>query len=232
MTRLPLHVLYIDPEHQANPLFWQGLGRALAGAGPRMPHTLLVHGSGNRLQSWLEAEGRFADDEPPPPDLVERLLRMETHRIVGLLTDAGVPAVGLQGSDRGLLRRDADGSVTAPGARWVRDLARRRAVPVIAAQAAGGEVPLLLAVEALTRQLADEPLRIVFFTRTNRPGVVEQGRLRDVLPAAELEATGVVADPAPVRTLVETAAEVWLTSPVGFVHREGLQGTRVRHTAR
>ncbi len=230
----PLYLLYIDRAHQADPLFRQGLARALASAGARLPRCLILHGSGERLARMFEAQGLVygAPGMAPPPALLERVMREETRRIVGALTDAGVAAVGFQGTDRRLLRPSDAGGVVAGGARWVRDLTARRVVPVVSTlvRGADGEAREAATAEAacaFAKALKTEEVRTVFFTPTNRPGLIEAGAIRASIRAAELPASGASSEPDAVRRVVAAGGLAWLTSPIGFIDERGPQGTRV-----
>ncbi|RMH60596.1 MAG: acetylglutamate kinase, partial [Bacteroidetes bacterium] len=133
------YVLYLDAYHLGDPLFLQGLARWVAQAGPQRPPLWLVHGSGERAERLLEAQGLFPErsggvwavTRPEERALVERALRETNRTIVATLTDAVVPAVGIHGVDRNLMRRQADGTVVIGRIGWVRELARQRVVPVL-----------------------------------------------------------------------------------------------------
>ncbi|WP_457653214.1 hypothetical protein [Rhodocaloribacter sp.] len=230
----PLYLLYLDRVHQSDPLFRQGLARALASAGARLPRCILLHGSGDRLARMFEAQGLVygAPGVHVPPALVERAMREETRRIVGVLTDAGVAAVGFQGTDRRMLRPSDGGGVVARGAAWVRDLTDRRVVPVVSSlvRDAGGEAREAATAEvasAFAKALETEEVYTVFFTPTNRPGLIEGGAVRATIRAADLPASGASYEPEAVRRVVAAGGLAWLTSPVGFIDEGGPQGTRV-----
>ncbi len=229
----PIYLLYLDCVHQADPLFVQGLARALASA-VRLPRCILLHGSGDRIARMLEAGG-YDVDAPGvrvPPSVVERVVREETRRIVEVLTDAGVSAVGFQGTDRGMLRRSEDGGLVARGASWVHDLTEKRVVPVVSAlvHEAGGETHEARMDEvavALAKTMETEEVGTVFFTPTDRPGVIEQGALRPEIQIAGLSSQTASSEPDAVRRIVASGGRVWLTSPFGLVDPQGLRGTRV-----
>ncbi|MEM1056740.1 MAG: hypothetical protein AAGI52_14555 [Bacteroidota bacterium] len=133
-------VFYIDPYPLGDPLFLTGLARDLkarldvGGSG-----LILVLGSGEEGDRAIEALGAeprreagalaFANDEEA--SAVERAARDLHRRVVDALNEAGISAVRIAASDRGLFREG--GSVGK--ARWVRDLALQRAVPVVLAVA-------------------------------------------------------------------------------------------------
>jgi isopentenyl phosphate kinase len=161
---LSVLLVYLDPYHLGDPLFLQRFAPVVkAHEGP----LVLVHGSGEAAEQMLEAQGRFVErvngvlrvDETDRP-LVERAARDLNRRIVEALGDAGVPAVRVAGSDRGLLRRTKEGHVEAGRADWLRTLIRQQVVPVVAALASdadGGiaEVAPGDVLAALARVLAE-----------------------------------------------------------------------------
>ena len=129
-------LLYLDDYHLGDPLFLNRLARdAKAYAGP----LLLVHGSGDDLERALEAEGevpervegRVQSTTEAGRRLVERTIRDLNRRVVHALNDAGVAALRLVGSDRGLLTMHSGGIVEAGKVGWLTALMLQRVVPVI-----------------------------------------------------------------------------------------------------
>lgn len=230
----PLYLLYVDRVHQSDPLFRQGLARALASAGARLPRCMLLHGSGERLARMLEAQGLVygAPGVRVPPALVERAVREETRRIVGALTDAGVAAVGFQGTDRRMLHPSGGDGVVARGAAWVRDLTARRVVPVVSTlvrdpDGEPREAAMAEVASAFGKALETEEVYTVFFTPNDRPGLIEEGAIRASIRAADLPDSGASSEPEAVRRVVAAGGVAWLTSPLGFIDPRGPQGTRV-----
>ena len=113
-----LYVVSLDRHHLGDDLFLKSLAQHVAEAGTDGPTCLLVHGSGEKVERTLEAKGYFPDRTGGVLDvesegqrrLVERAVREMNQEIVAALTDEVVSTVGIQGVDRGLFRKEADGS--------------------------------------------------------------------------------------------------------------------------
>ena len=103
----PIYLIYLDLYHLDDLLFLPSLARMMGRQ--RRPSCLLVHGAGEQAERLLEAEGLFPERKEglvqvstaAEAALVERAARQVNRRIVGALTEEGVPAVGVQGIDRG-----------------------------------------------------------------------------------------------------------------------------------
>ena len=170
----PIYLVYLDAYHLDDLLFLPGLARMMGRQ--RGLSCLLVHGSGEQAERLLEAEGLFPERKEgrvqvrtaAEAALVERAARQVNRQIVGVLTEEGVPAVGVQGIDRGLLRKSDDGRVTTGSINWLKDLTTKRAVPVVSAlveDARAGrayEVPLRHATLALAQALHTDGGVVVF----------------------------------------------------------------------
>ncbi len=237
----PIHLLYLDAYHLGDPLYAGTLARLMARRTEALPPCLILHGSGDRAVRLFEAEGLFPEVagglvQPRTPDeaaLVERALRQVNRQLVATLTDEIVYAVGFQGPDRGLLRVTAGGAVRAGRLGWLRDLVRQRVVPVLSALAreddtgAVREVPLPAVALAVAEILgADDAVRVVFFTRNDAAGLVEEGESAaeqplDAVPEALLP------DPEALRAVVRAGISVLLTSPTGLFGGETALGTRI-----
>lgn len=233
----PLHLLYLDRDHLNDLLFTQALARSLAG--PAVPPCVIVHSSGEHAERMLESQGIFAErtggvlsaTSPQEVALLARALRETTQKLVGMLTDAVVYAVGMQGADRGLLRLRPDGRLAAGRTGWVRELAAKQAVPVIAATVMDAqhllrEVDLAEAATVLGTALGagEGGVEIVFFTKANRPGVVSGKTVVPEIAPAELPSTDVLPEPDAVRRVVQAGLPARLTNLGGF---PGGEGTRV-----
>ena len=191
LTSSPLSLVLLDDLHLADALFVQTLGRFVAGHdGP----LAFVHGDGGLTGRALEARGILPGD--PLPDGVDAARvaahRAQTQTLVRRLNDAGVPAVGFQGHERGLLSVDDAGTVIAPRAAWLAGEAGRGAVPVVAATArpASGEAVAVSggeALAALAGALAPDA-EAVLLALLDRPEVPTDARAE-----AALKAAGVVA---------------------------------------
>ena len=233
----PLHLLYLDRYHLDDTLFVQALARTLAGAGRGVPPCVIVHGSGERAERMLEGEGLFVEREngvlrgtsPEEAALLDRALREANRKLVGVLTDAVVYAVGVQGADRRLLHLGEDGRLGVGKAEWVRELASKGAVPVIAATVHDSEGPhlreagLAEAAIALGHALGGEDggVEVVFFTKTNRPGLLDGTDVRPEVAPAALAGETALAEPEAVRRVAEAGLAARLTNVGGFVSGGG-----------
>jgi len=204
----------------------------------RLPTCLLLHGSGEQAERLLEAEGLFPERKEglvqvrtaAEAALVERAARQVNRQIVGALTDEGVPAVGLQGLGRGLLRLSDEGRVITGRIDWLKDLAQKQAVAVVSAlveDARTGhacEVHLHGVAQALAHAL--HTVVVVFFTSNNQPGVLVGDALvrecsLDALPEA------ILPKPEAVRAVAHAGFSVMLTSAAGLFGDDDVRGTRI-----
>mgnify|MGYP006426631127 CR=1 FL=1 len=183
-----LYIVALDRTRLGDALFLQSLAQHIQKAMPGAPTCLFIHGSGEKLDRTLEAQGIFPErtdegllqvDRPEEAQLVERAVREMNQSIVGTLTDEVVPAVGIQGVDRGLLRTE-DGTVTTGGLGWLEALLKQHVLPVVSALVPGGdspyarEVPLADAVLALANGLSDAfTCRPTVFTTTGHAGLMD-----------------------------------------------------------
>lgn len=232
----PIYLIYLDSYHLDDLLFLPGLARLMAGQG--RPPCLLVHGSGERAERLLEAEGLFPESKDglvqvrtvAEATLVERAARQVNRQIVGALTEEGVPAVGVQGTDRGLLHKKDDGRVTTGRIDWLMALAEKRAVPVVSAlvqdDRAGHacEVHLRAAARPLAHAMYADGVVVVFFTRNNQPGILDGETLArelslDAVPEASLP------EPEALRAMTTAGFSVMLTSPAGLFGGREVRGT-------
>lgn len=233
----PLYLLYLDAYHLSDPLFAESLARLMAHRSPPLP-CLIVHGSGEAGVRRLEAEGLFPETvegrvvarSAAEAALVEQALRQATRQLVSTLTDAGVPAVGFQGADRGLLRATPDG--VAPGRlAWLVELVRRGVVPVVStlARSEGGlrEVAPAAALQALGAALgaAQAPV-VVLFSRTGRPGLYEGETLLES-STPEAVPSSIWSETEVLHAVVEGLGTGLLTSPAGLLSGTNPRGTRL-----
>lgn len=243
-----LHLLYLDRYHLDDLLFMQALARSLAGAGQAVPPCVIVHGSGEQAERMLEGEGVFVERDggvlrgtsPAEAALLERALRETNQKLVGMLIDAVVYAVGVQGANRSLLYLGADGRPAAGKTGWVRELASKRAVPVVAATVHDPqhqhlcEVDVAEAVVILGNAFnaGGEGVEVVFFTKTNRPGLLDgtdptagpgqAGQaIRPEVALAELPGETALPEPDAVRRVVEAGLATCVTNVGGFLSGEG-----------
>jgi len=229
-----IYLLYIDRAHQADPIFWKGLGRAIATA--KGLRAIVVHGGGDRVEQRFEAEGlpyargSEARDPRHAAELVERTLREENHRIVSALTELMVPAVGLHGIDRGLLTEDVSGTMTSRGAHRVGELTLQGAFPVISTLVSGPvgyprEGAVHRAVVALYREMENNVISVVVFGNKGRPGIAKKGAWRERIEWKELMSIGVLPDSTEVGLILAEGLPVFLTSAVGLVTEPTAIGT-------
>lgn len=237
-----LYILCLDRHHLGDDLFLKSLAQQLADDGTGAPYTLLVHGSGEKVERTLEAQGYFPErregvlevDTPQQRRLVERGVREMNQEIVAALTDEVVATVGIQGIDRGLIRRE-EGRLRASNTGWLSALIRQHVVPVVSALVKGTgsgeneEVPTAEAVVALARALdaSFDPVACLF-TTGDRGGLPDenQGILEEVSPGQ------VLSDQVPgmemLRRLSERGLPVLLTSPQRLFSDDSRRGTWVR----
>ncbi len=234
----PIYLIYLDPYHLDDLLYLPSLARMMGRLRLRRPACLLIHGSGEQAERLLEAEGLFPERKEglvqvrtaAEAVLVERAARRVNRQIVGALTDEGVPAVGLQGLDRGLLRLSDEGRVMTGRIDWLKDLAPKQVVRVVSARvkdARAGhacEVHLHEATRALAHAL--HAVVVVFFTRNNQPGVLVgdallRERSLDALPEA------ILPEPEAVRAVAHAGFSVMLTSAAGLFGSDDVRGTRI-----
>lgn len=243
-----LYILYLDRYHLGDPLFVKGLAKQMTQGASR--DCLLVHGSGEKVERTLEAEGIFPErsrgvlqvDDAAQKRLVERAVREVNQELVGSLTDEVVSTVGIQGVDRNLLRlssSDASGDDSS-GARpeievgrtgWVEALVKQQVVPVVSALArdADDEVHEVWAADvavALARAM-DEAFdaEVVFFTKSGQSGLQTATGTKD--EASEEAARDVLAEPDALSRIREADLDAVLTSPEGLFS-DPMQCTRVR----
>ena len=125
MSELPLHILYLDEYHAGDRLLIDRLGRGLGGA--QRLRLLIVHDPAEAVSAVTGEAGGTADDAAGGAR-IERAVRTSNKQIVALLTEAGTPAIGVLGSDRGLMEGD---SVTEKGAHWLFGQCGLGTVPVV-----------------------------------------------------------------------------------------------------
>lgn len=227
----PLYLLYLDRYHQGDPLFLKELAQRFSRKPSGKPPALILHTSGEKLERSLEAEGYFPErqrgviqtETPEQKALAERAAREANQELVGVLTDALVTAVGLQGADRGLLRRTETGKVGAGGLGWVEDLIKMRVLPVVSALAEESgrveEVPPAEAAVALAEALDAFEVTLCFLAKSPLPEA-EKGTV-------EMLAGNVFSE----RDVLARAAcaypEVLLTDLQGFFSESGVTGVRI-----
>lgn len=234
-----LYFLYLDDYHAGDVHFLQSLARALAKMDAR-PAPILVHGSGEHAERMLEANGIFRQREggviqiesAAEHALVERSMRRLNQKLVALLTDAVVSSVGVVGTQRRTLVVK-DGAINGAGGAWLGALTAQGVVPAVAAlardEASGrtGEIPVADAVAALAGSTRDTSPKIVFFTKTNLPGIMEDGRTVEHIESGHPKIDGAVPDPSGLRRVLEHGLPVLLTNTTRFAEAGGPVGTHI-----
>lgn len=235
----PTYLLYLDDYHLEDPVFVQSMARIMHRR-DRLPPCLMVHGSGGQAERRLEAEGLFPETEngvvqPTTSEehaLVERGLRMATQQVVGTLVDEIIYAVGFQGADRGLLERQADGTLMAGDLDWLETLIDQQAIPVISTLVRDAmaqhlvQVPLREAALTLAQGLNRPDVTLVFFTRTGKAGLLDGDVPRSTVSIDDVP-DEVVAAPAALRAVAAAGFDILLTSPVGLFGGDDIRGTKV-----
>lgn len=247
MAEKTIYLLVLDDYHGGDVLFLQGLCRALSRRS-WMPAPVIVHGSGEHAEHLLESQGIFrsrfggvlAIESPREHALVERALRTLNRKITALLTDAVVSSVGVVGAQRSVFEV-RDGRLQASGAEWLADVAARGVVSVVGASArdpsseATGEVALSTAVVTLGRRFAEiagspdraSPVEVVFFTKTNLPGVMRGGAPRETVDVADPVLEESVSDRESLAHVVAAGLPVLLTNSNRLVDAHGPAGSRI-----
>jgi len=250
---MDLYLTYLDREHLGDRLFLQGLAQALHASPSGEPPAALLHGSGEKVERTLEAEGFFPErvdgildvTEPEHLDLVERAVREVNQEVVGTLTDEVISTVGIQGDKRSLLRRDQSGDLVVGATGWIEALIKQRVLPVISAladDAAAGRVREVWTGEALTalaNAFSDTfDVTAVFFTSTDQAGL--PGRMPGSnestvsIPAGEVpdgDLSDILSEPEAVRHVLQAGLPALITTPVAFSEEDGPRGTTLQPPA-
>ncbi len=223
----PIHILWIDDYNLGDPLFLQSLARSLAAVPDVQRHALIIHGAAERTERLLEGKGITIRREngvlvPGAPlhlDLIEQSFRDVNKHITAIMTEFAVPAVGIQGSDRGLFRVAQDGGTKTGRTDWITSLTASGAVPVISAMAFAArpvEIAAETAVTLLAAALAPHAPTLVVFTRGDTPGLVVDGNHVASAPIGDLAEAEYEGDQDALRRVVEAGIRVHMTSP-GYV---------------
>lgn len=236
------HILYLDDYHAGDVLFLQSLAQALAKVKMR-PVPIVVHGSAEAAERLLEAKGIFRRREAGviPVEsieehrIVEQAARRLNQHIVAVLNDAVVATVGVFGTQRGtLLVRN--GQLTADRGAWVKRLAEQGIVPVLAAfardESSGriGEVPLPDAVCAVAKLLGKNEVEVVFFTKTNLPGVMGGGKPLKQIDLGHSKLQRAVSDQDGLERVLENGLSVLLTNTTRLADPGGPVGTTIQQS--
>jgi acetylglutamate kinase len=181
---MPTGFLYLDERSLEDLLFIDHLARTLKQIAAPL---VLVHGSGGRAERLLEAEGYVPRREKgvlqvqsaQELTLVERGIRETNQRLVAELSERLLPAVGIQGVDRGLLRRTAEGTLEVGRVDWLCTLLTQGIWPVLSTLARQGthivEVAPAEMLSALAKAWPLGAVQILLLTdpKTHRPAADE-----------------------------------------------------------
>jgi acetylglutamate kinase len=236
----PLYLVYLDRHHLGDALFLKSLAQQFAEAGSGGPSCLLVHGSGEKVERTLEAQGYFPERTDGVLDvegeeqrrLVERAVRETNQELVAALTDEVVSTVGIQGVDRNLLGLDAEGDVTASNVGWLAALIKQHVLPVVSALVEDADGPREVWAADVAVALADalsasfDPV-VSVFTKGDHPGLMAAEGTVDEIGRDALSDDD-VADPAAVRRIHASGVPVLLTNAQGLLGGEAPGGTRLR----
>jgi len=239
-----LYILYLDTEHVSDSLFLESLAQQFHKHPVGHRRALIMHGSSEKVERTFEAEGEFIErengllqvDTEEQRRLVERDLRETNQSIVATLTDQVVPTVGIQGTDRQLLRRTDAGEVdAAANLGWLDALLKQHVVAVVSSMVAqtedtiAEEVPLPEATAALARYFAadavtdDPPVRVVLFHPDDTPGLRDDDALIDACGPAHPN----MPHKNTVQTLAASGVPLLITNQRGFFDGNTPTGTRV-----
>ncbi len=236
-----LYLVYLDRHHLGDSLFLKSLAQHFAEGTSGDPPCVLVHGSGEKVERTLEAQGYFPErndgvlevETDEQRHLVERAVRETNQEIVAALTDEVVSTVGIQGVDRNLLERDQDGAIRATNVGWITALVKQRVLPVVSAlveedDATVREIGAIEAIVALSRafEASFDPVACAL-TTTNQPGLMDA---TGVQGHASIEAVSgeEVPDRAAVRRLCDAGIPVLLTNLQGLMGGDEPEGTTLR----
>ncbi len=230
-------LLYLDRYHLGDPLFLQALGQSIARTVDTSLRPIIIHGQGDEAQKRLEGQGIFIEAERDvytgktevERHIIETAHRELNRRLVSLLTESIVPAVGFMGADRNLVRVMDEQVRMGGGLTWLRDILDRRVVPVIGTTARDdtGEVHAVDPV-ALLRAFADDvksAIEIVMFTTNNLGGIMRGRDPIDRISVNKALEGDVIADRYAAETLVLSGHPVLLTNTVRYPGPSGPRGT-------
>ena len=233
-----LYIVHLDRHHLGDDLFLKSLAQQLAKGQSGEPACLFVHGSGEKVERTLEAQGYFPErsegvlevETDEQRRLVERSVREMNQEIVATLTDEVVSTVGIQGVDRGLLAQDSDGQVTVTNTGWIEALLKQRVVPVVSA---------LVETDGVVQEVWDADVVSAFVAAVGEsfdpvPCVLTTGDVAGVPgpdgpqnEATAEAAASVVADADALHRIAEAADRVLVTNLTGLLSGEEPTGTFV-----
>ncbi len=241
-VRTPLYILYLDAHHLGDDIFLNDLAQRFHQSTTGEPPSLIVHGSGEKVERTLESQGYFPErkegvldvQEPDQIRLVERAVRETNQELVATLTDEVVPTVGIQGVDRSLLQWGEEGGVVVSRIGWIEALLQQRVLPVVSAlvdhpqQEQVREVSTAEAARALAEAFERYEVTVVFFSTDGQPGLADAEGGRDAVSVKALPDDGPVPDVTALRRLVAQGVPVLISSLDSFFDGAHPDGTRVQ----
>lgn len=240
MAKDAYRILYLDDYHASDPHFLQSLGQALA-RWPRTPAPIVVHGSAEIAERWLEGRGVLKRREqgivpvgnPEEHQLVERAGRHLNQHIAAIFNEAAVSTVAVFGTQRSTLIVEKS-RISARNGEWIVRLANQGVVPVLAAfareESTGktGEVALWDAVEAIADLVDRSRTEVVFFSKTNLPGIMEAGEPMGEVDVTHPKLRSVLPDQHGLERILAADLSVLLTNSTRLADPAGPVGTKVQ----
>lgn len=235
-----LYIVYLNRQQLGDSLFLKSLAQRFAEGTSGEPPCLLLHGSGEKVERTFESKGLFPErahgvlqvETEDQRRLVERAVREVNQELVATLTDEVVSAVGIQGVDRNLLSRSADGTVEAKNVGWLSALLKQRVVPVVSAlvDSASGpaeEIRPESAAVALARSLeASFDPTVCFLSDSEVPsadnadGARTEGQIHDL-------SEDVISDVEAVEYIHDRDVPILITTLEGLLLKDPPTGMRI-----
>ncbi|MFV1980004.1 MAG: hypothetical protein ACC655_02530 [Rhodothermia bacterium] len=232
-------LLFLDDCHVGDPLFLADLGRRLSKLG-RDGRTVIVHRVGEAVDRELENSN--------PRDRIlttEKTIRETNHGIARRLTQEGVPAVSIQGSDRGLFRTgDPSSPASAPlrrasprqahrlstNATWLLAMIGTGSIPVVSPLAlgpAGAEAvdPVECAREIAHLAASAGDVHAALFCSTRKGGLFQDGVRLGSITVSDLANQAEIIDVEAAVTLVKAVDRLVATNSVGVTGELSVKGT-------
>jgi hypothetical protein len=192
-------ILFLDDYHVGDPLFLADLGRRLSKLG-ESGRTIILHRVEEAVSRALEDAGH-----EERPTVAERGVREVNQGIARRLIEEGVPAVSIQGSDRGLFRIEDETSsdVVVTGGSWLLQMIGTGTIPVVSPLAKGdgpGGVSVVDPVQCgvllveLIRTANSGMVQCVVFCSNRKGGLFQKSEMIERIESSRLRAFDAVAD--------------------------------------
>lgn len=159
------HILYLDDFHLGDPMFLGRLGRGIARSGLKLA---VVHSPREIIEREIESLGIFpaGNDQAMAGQIdqsvvsaIIRVCKDQNRTITHELNEAGIAAVPMEGTSRGLLIGGHEEGLRVGKTVWLKELIQSGGVPVIAplAESRGerGVIDAVALVELLVEALSD-----------------------------------------------------------------------------